>query len=1193
MAAFSQYSVKYDTVRFKRGGNIYRCRFVADTLFLNSDTLYNQNVWVRNDILQNVYLRFINDSVGIGTSTPTTKLDVVGNGKVSTQFYLPGIDSTSDFDSLVGWISSTGKIVKIPNYFSDTCYDNPNCDSLEWSKWRRNKYTKVVYPKDSTDFVSIGLSYRVSSFRLAVRGSQYVWGTLYVGNSLKNRGNIYLGDTLGGYDERPGGWSEREIQNQGGGIRLNSYENKSGRSYITTFEYEGQEKIRIDSIGNLVIGNTSASAQLDVAKTVKLRAPGRATTFDSIYVKDITTGLMRTTYKKNVGSPMDSTTITGLGTNISVLEPTANNYTIRVTEKDSSITNEKDSTFVDYMGKITGRSDEWVKNDTIKVDTSLTRLYEGPNIDITGTYPDYTISAINVSTKDSTYIKAGTSITVDSVGNTYTINNAAPDQTVTLTGGGITIIGGSYPNFTITSTEIDGSVLNEIQGLTVTGTTTPTVTLSNGGGSFTFAGYNALTLDQSGDTIKIYPPSADSIMPQGLNSVMAIDSATDHSYISYYSAHRASIHLLNYIGVPALSFVQTDENAEKADTGIMAIWGGGSTGYWDGTYKKKYNHITKSSDSVKNILYAYKKVQILGNASQNWSTTANGSYLSFLTTSNDSTTAREAMRITQDKRIGIGTTSPTAQLTVAKNIHLNAPGRTTSYDSVYVKDSLTGDMKTIHKYLVGGDSTTITGLGTNISILEPSANNYTIRVTEKDSSVTNELDSIYVDYQGKITGRSDEWVRNDTVKVDTSFARVYSGSDNITVTGTYPNYTITASPSIPADSSPWIHNGVNKITYLRYDGDSVGIGTQYPDRLLEVDGTAKVRDSIWIGENNWITWEETGGLTTNQNFNGRTLSAWGMKSTDHLLRLGNDYSIWGTQDSSVVVTTKGNLVVGDNSEKNYRLWVNGKIAAPTLTTAASEDSIIAWKASTGEFIAVPKSVFPTDTSAFMHTPSGVTHLRNINDVVSIGATSTNDINRRLHVDGSASIRDTVYIGDGPYITFNSDDVGLITNDNFRIDGLMKSKRVNVSELTNDGTPDSVITVQNGNFYRSALSSVNLYRYSAYSSGSTKVEVLASGTGITAAFSAPTQLDFTIPSGVRIVSVKINITGISTLTVDMGTVDMGNSSLIDRWMPIVQVWREDTGAEQTGVTTTLITGTHDQFRVNGLNNAAGMHIRLSF
>lgn len=63
------------------------------------------------------------------------------------------------------------------------------------------------------------------------------------------------------------------------------------------------------------------------------------------------------------------------------------------------------------------------------------------------------------------------------------IINTQPDQLVSITGSGITSIGGSYPNFTISSVEVDGSINNEIQNLN--GSSGNVISLSQGGGSVT------------------------------------------------------------------------------------------------------------------------------------------------------------------------------------------------------------------------------------------------------------------------------------------------------------------------------------------------------------------------------------------------------------------------------------------------------------------------------------------------------------------------------------------------------------------------------------------------------------------------------------------------------------------------------------------------------------------------------------
>jgi len=74
--------------------------------------------------------------------------------------------------------------------------------------------------------------------------------------------------------------------------------------------------------------------------------------------------------------------------------------------------------------------------------------------------------AVPVDT-NTTY-SAGSGITL--TGTTF--SNAAPDQTVTLTGGGATSVSGTYPNFTISSTDTDtNTTYSANNGLSLSGTT--------------------------------------------------------------------------------------------------------------------------------------------------------------------------------------------------------------------------------------------------------------------------------------------------------------------------------------------------------------------------------------------------------------------------------------------------------------------------------------------------------------------------------------------------------------------------------------------------------------------------------------------------------------------------------------------------------------------------------------------------
>lgn len=92
-----------------------------------------------------------------------------------------------------------------------------------------------------------------------------------------------------------------------------------------------------------------------------------------------------------------------------------------------------------------------------------------------------------VPTDTNTTYTAGSGLTLSGT----TFSNAAPDQTVTLTGSGATSISGTYPNFTISSTDTDtNTTYSAGTGLTLSGTTfsvtTPVSTSFGAVGTYAF-----------------------------------------------------------------------------------------------------------------------------------------------------------------------------------------------------------------------------------------------------------------------------------------------------------------------------------------------------------------------------------------------------------------------------------------------------------------------------------------------------------------------------------------------------------------------------------------------------------------------------------------------------------------------------------------------------------------------------------
>lgn len=122
---------------------------------------------------------------------------------------------------------------------------------------------------------------------------------------------------------------------------------------------------------------------------------------------------------------------------------------------------------------------------------------DAQNLTINGTSAPYVLA---ISGGSDVEFDEGVGIGLnESPANTLVITNTLPDVTVSLTGAGINNVTGTYPNFTITGTEVDGSTTNEMQTLANTSdATSHTVTLSNSGGSVKLVEGSGITLTTTG-----------------------------------------------------------------------------------------------------------------------------------------------------------------------------------------------------------------------------------------------------------------------------------------------------------------------------------------------------------------------------------------------------------------------------------------------------------------------------------------------------------------------------------------------------------------------------------------------------------------------------------------------------------------------------------------------------------------------
>ena len=159
-------------------------------------------------------------------------------------------------------------------------------------------------------------------------------------------------------------------------------------------------------------------------------------------------------------------TLTGLGTDASPLKVDTS-----VIATVSALRDSLAGIISSVSTDITLTGDGSVGNP-LKVDTTTYIATKGDlNLYYLASNPNgYTSDTGTVTSVAAT---AGTGISISGSpitgAGTLTITNTAPDQTVSITGAGINAVSGTYPNFTITGTEVDGSVTNEIQDISTSG----------------------------------------------------------------------------------------------------------------------------------------------------------------------------------------------------------------------------------------------------------------------------------------------------------------------------------------------------------------------------------------------------------------------------------------------------------------------------------------------------------------------------------------------------------------------------------------------------------------------------------------------------------------------------------------------------------------------------------------------------
>lgn len=202
---------------------------------------------------------------------------------------------------------------------------------------------------------------------------------------------------------------------------------------------------------------------------------------------------------------------------------------------------------------------------------------------------------LNSSTGTDVIFTAGTSISFSQGSNNLTINNTAPDVTVTLTNGGGIAISGTYPNFTLTAT--DASISNEgILGVGAGGATSSTITTNTTtGNAVTINVSTGLSISEStsanGGSITLTNSSPDQVVTLtnggGItitgsypNFTLTAGVTTAYSTIQEEGVGLTQRSILNFVGSSFTASDNVTKTDVTADSDLNALASTATTGLY-------------------------------------------------------------------------------------------------------------------------------------------------------------------------------------------------------------------------------------------------------------------------------------------------------------------------------------------------------------------------------------------------------------------------------------------------------------------------------------------------------------------------------------------------------------------------------------------------------------------------------------
>lgn len=508
---------------------------------------------------------------------------------------------------------------------------------------------------------------------------------------------------------------------------------------------------------------------------------------------------------------------------------------------------------------------------------------------------------LNSSTGTDVTHTAGTGISLTGTSSNMTITNTAPDQTVSITGAGISVVTGTYPNFTITSTEVDGSTTNELQTYGHSGTTSYTNTLSNSGGSFTLQAGGINAISHTAGTATITATEVDGSTTNELQTYGHAGTTTYTNTLSggggSWSITGAGIAAISQTG-GAITVTATEVDGSISNEGILGVGAGGASSSTITTTTSTGNAVTINAAGILAI---------------SESTSANGGSITLTATEVDGSTTNELQTIAN--------TSDATSHTVTLS---NSGGSFQLVEGSGVTLTTTGTS--------GAGVVTIaaTGAGTDLTFSGASS-----PVTLNSSTGT---DVTYTAGTGISLSASSSNLTVTNSAPDQTVSITNGGG--VSVSGTYPNFTLTATDA----------SATNEAQTLSVSGTTSGILS-----LNAISGVGGGTATIAAGTG--ITVGQSGGTITITNsspatagwlLDGNTITtAKRIGSNDNfdvVVETNNTDRMWfdnaGTVSIGATQLTTAQLNISTLGATNTGMLISGggSLVGPTFYSATGSGS---------------------------------------------------------------------------------------------------------------------------------------------------------------------------------------------------------------------------------------------------------------